>query len=245
MKFIGIIPARYASTRFPGKPLVDIQGKSMIQRVYEQASKALSIVYVATDDERIEQAVLAFGGKVIMTSSKHESGTDRIAEASTLIRQQGIDFDVVVNVQGDEPFIKETQIELIKGCFKNESTQIATLIKPITTGEELSNPNVPKVVVGAKKQAIYFSRSPIPFSRGEGDLDKWCLMHTYYKHIGMYAYTYETLQAITHIPQSPLEITESLEQLRWIENDYEIITEITLEQTISVDTPDDLDKINN
>jgi len=179
-----------------------------------------------------------------MTSSEHQSGTDRIAEASRTLRDQGLEFDVVVNVQGDEPFITETQIELIKSCFDKEGTQIATLIKPISSGKELNDPNVPKVVVGAKKQAIYFSRSPIPFSRGGENLDKWCLMHTYYKHIGMYAYTYETLQAITRIPQSPLEITESLEQLRWIENDYEIITEITLEQTISVDTPEDLDKIN-
>ena len=167
MKFVGIIPARYASTRFPGKPLVEVGGKMMIQRVYEQVSKLLSDVYVATDDQRIETAVQSFGGKVIMTSALHQSGTDRIAEAVAKIAEKGSQFDAAINIQGDEPFISPQQIQLLMDCFTDSSTQIATLVKVIETDETLFNPNSPKVVINNKNEAQYFSRSTIPFIRGK------------------------------------------------------------------------------
>lgn len=242
MKFIGIIPARYASSRFPGKPLADMDGKPMIQRVYEQVIKAVDDVCVATDDERIEAAVKAFGGKVVMTSDKHRSGTDRCFEAYQKI---GKGFDVVINIQGDEPFIHPEQIETIKGCFTDDEIQIATLVKPFRPDDDfettLFNPNSPKVVVNKKMEAMYFSRSIIPYIRGK-KYTEWLPNHTFYKHIGMYAYRADVLAEITALPQSTLELAESLEQLRWLENGYKIKVGITEQETIGIDTPADLEK---
>ena len=237
---IGVIPARYASTRFPGKPLVDIAGKSMIQRVYEQALKArsLSKVVVATDDERIAEEVSRFGGTYILTSSSHQSGTDRCAEVIAKIP----DFKVVINIQGDEPFIDPAQIDLVASCFEQKDTQLATLIKPITTNGELFNANSPKVVVNYSGEAIYFSRHPIPYLRNAEERD-WINQYKYFKHIGIYGYRAETLKAITKIPPSGLEAAESLEQLRWIENGYKIRTRVTTLETLAIDTPEDLLKI--
>lgn len=240
-KFIGIIPARYASTRFPGKPLVEICGKSMIQRVYEQVSKVLDCVYVATDDQRIFDAVLAFGGKAVMTSDQHKSGTDRCFEA---YNKTNSGRSVVINIQGDEPFIQPEQIEKLCGCFENPDTQLATLVKPFTPsdGEQaLFNPNTPKVVLNKNSEAIYFSRSVIPYKRGAETKD-WLSLHQYYKHIGLYAYRADVLGEITKLPQSSLELTESLEQLRWIENGYKIKVAVTQMETIGIDTPNDLER---
>lgn len=242
MRFIGIIPARYASTRFPGKPLADMDGKSMIQRVYEQVKDTVDAVYVATDDQRIEQAVKNFGGNVAMTSDKHKSGTDRCYEA---YQKVGEDFDVVINIQGDEPFIQPKQIETIKNCFTDNSVQIATLVKPFRPDDDfekvLFNPNSPKVVINRNQEAMYFSRSVIPYIRGK-HFSEWLPNHTYYKHIGMYAYRADVLAQITNLPQSPLELAESLEQLRWLENGYKIKVGITDIETIGIDTPEDLAK---
>lgn len=241
LKFIGIIPARYASTRFPGKPLAVLGGKTVIQRVYEQVSGVLDDAYVATDDERIEAAVRAFGGKVVMTSVHHKSGTDRCYEAYTKIGGQ---YDVVVNVQGDEPFIQASQLNAVKACFDEPATQIATLVKPFTEEnglDALENPNSPKVVVGKNRQALYFSRSVIPYVRNVEKQD-WLKHHTYYKHIGLYAFRSEVLKEITALPQSPLELAESLEQLRWLENGYTIKVGVTDIETIGIDTPQDLER---
>lgn len=241
MKFIAIIPARYASTRFPGKPLADMNGKPMIQRVYEQVKKCVDKVYVATDDERIYDAVTSFGGNVVMTSANHKSGTDRCAEAYNTI---GGGEDVVINIQGDEPFIAPSQIEAIMECFTDNSVQIATLVKPFTESDgidALMNPNSPKVVLGVDNQALYFSRSVIPFVRGV-DMQEWLKTHTFYKHIGMYAYRAEVLMQITKLPQSELEKAESLEQLRWLENGYKIKAGVTTQETIGIDTPDDMQR---
>ena len=241
MRYIGIIPARYASTRFPAKPLAMLGGKMVIQRVFEQVSGVLDEVYVATDDERIEATVKSFGGNVVMTSTNHKSGTDRCYEAYTKV---GAGYDVVVNIQGDEPFIQRSQLESIKNCFSDESTQIATLVKPYTESdgiEALENVNSPKVVVDNRMNAIYFSRSVIPFLRGVDKAD-WLKRHTYYKHIGLYAYRAEVLKEITRLPQSALEMTESLEQLRWIENGYKIKVGISDVETIGIDTPEDLER---
>ncbi len=243
MNYVGIIPARYASTRFPGKPLADINGKSMIQRVYEQASKALIYVYVATDDKRIADEVTGFGGNVVITSDKHQSGTDRLAEAIDIIHKSHTEkFDVVINIQGDEPFIQPQQIKEIQTCFDNPLTKIATLVKKIENNDDIFDINKPKVVFNKKMQAIYFSRSPIPFLRNT-EKEKWHLKHDFYKHIGMYAYKVKTLQELTELDQSPLELAESLEQLRWIENGYAIYVAITKFETFGVDTPKDLEKI--
>jgi len=237
--FIGIIPARYASTRFPGKPLAEIAGKSMIQRVYEQASKALDTVVVATDDARIYEAVEGFGGKAVMTSDQHRSGTDRCYEALT--KTTGA-YDVVINIQGDEPFVHPEQIEALKACFQDADTQIATLVKPFAADDDfemLFNANSPKVVLNAKMEAMYFSRSIIPYYRNAPHTE-WLHKQTYYKHIGMYAYRSQVLAEITGLPQSPLELAESLEQLRWLENGYRIKVGITDTETIAIDTPEDL-----
>ena len=244
LNFTGIIPARFASTRFPGKPLVDIGGKSMIQRVYEQVSKVLNDVYVATDDERIYNAVVAFGGKVIMTSDQHRSGTDRCYEAYTKLPAE---FDVIINIQGDEPFIQPSQIEALKMCFEDETTQIATLVKPIAVSETdslLFNPNSPKVVLDKNNCALYFSRSPIPYRRGAEEKD-WASLHTYYKHIGIYAYRTQVLAEITSLEPSILEMAESLEQLRWLENGYKIKVGFTDVETVGIDTPEDLEKVKD
>ena len=253
MKFLGIIPARYASTRFPGKPLVDIGGKLMVQRVYEQVAPCLDEVWVATDDVRILKAVEGFGGKAVMTSDQHRSGTDRCLEASLKI---GGDYDVIINIQGDEPFIQAEQIEALKACFtqpkifesKNPSqneTCLATLVKPFTTKDgidALLNPNSPKVVLNIKGEAIYFSRSVVPYLRGIPPND-WLEKGCFYKHIGIYAYRRETLAEIAVLPPSPLELAESLEQLRWLENGYRIQAAVTDIENLAVDTPEDLERI--
>lgn len=241
MKFIGIIPARYASTRFPAKPLAILGGKTVIQRVYEQVLGMLDDAYVATDDERIETAVKAFGGKVVMTSVHHKSGTDRCYEAYTKI---GKEFDVIVNIQGDEPFIQYSQLQAIKECFNDPTTEIATLVKPFSpedTFEALQNINSPKVVINKSMNALYFSRSIIPFQRNAQPED-WLKNHTYYKHIGLYAYRAEVLKDITLLQQSALEVAESLEQLRWLENGYTIKVGISEIETIGIDTPQDLER---
>lgn len=241
MKFLGIIPARHASTRFPGKPLAILGGKTVIQRVYEQVSGILDDTYVATDDERIETAVKLFGGKVIMTSPNHKSGTDRCYEA---MKKVNGDFDVVVNIQGDEPFIQPLQISVLKRCFEDAATQIATLVKPFAASAsfaELENVNSPKVVLDKNGYALYFSRSVIPYQRNE-ERSNWLKNHTYYKHIGLYAYRCDTLKEITALPQSPLELAESLEQLRWLENGYKIKVGICDVETIGIDTPYDLER---
>lgn len=238
-KILGIIPARYASSRFPGKPLADMKGKPMIQRVYEAVSTCLNKVVVATDDRRIFDAVRAFGGEAVMTSSAHRSGTDRCAEAYEAIAGE---FDIVVNIQGDEPFIKPQQIELLVSCFGDPETEIATLVIPFPKEkgiEAIENPNSPKVILNEKGRAIYFSRSVIPYVRGV-DKKSWLDKQIFYKHIGLYAYRTDILMQITKLPQSPLEIAESLEQLRWIENGYYIRAGITSIETIGIDTPDDL-----
>jgi 3-deoxy-manno-octulosonate cytidylyltransferase (CMP-KDO synthetase) len=239
MKFIGIIPARYASSRFPGKPLANMLGKTMIQRVYEQVSSVLDRVCVATDHPEIEAAVRAFGGNVVRSQKEHNSGTDRCCEAYHLL---GGDEDIIINIQGDEPFIKPEQIKDIMRCFDDPSTQIATLVRPFEESEgweALANPNSPKVVLNHCNEAITFSRSVIPHLRGI-DCRKWLEHHTFYKHIGMYAFKAKTLDEITALPQSSLELAESLEQLRWIENGYRISVAITSQETIGIDTPDDL-----
>lgn len=242
MRFIGIIPARYASTRFPAKPLALLGGKMVIERVYNQVKTVFDDVVVATDDERIEQAVRSFGGNVVMTSVNHRSGTDRCYEA---LQKVGEDkFDVVVNIQGDEPFIQKEQLETICDCFSDSSIDIATLVKPFSADsgfEALENVNSPKVVVNNRMEAMYFSRSIIPFMRGK-DKNEWLKGHTYYKHIGLYAYKSSVLKEITKLPQSSLEIAESLEQLRWLENGYRIKVGITNVETIGIDTPEDLEK---
>ena len=241
MKFIGIIPARYASTRFPAKPLAMLGGKTVIERVYKQVEGVLDDVCVATDDERILNAGHVFGGKAVMTSVNHKSGTDRVQEAFTKV---GAGFDVVVNIQGDEPFIQAQQLEAIRTCFDDESVDIATLVKPFVPEDgfaALENANSPKVVVNKKMEALYFSRSIIPFTRSK-DKEEWLRGHTYYKHIGLYAYRAKVLKAITSLPQSSLELAESLEQLRWLENGYKIKVGISHIETIGIDTPKDLQK---
>ena len=242
LKFAGIIPARYESSRFPGKPLVMLGNKPMIQRVYDQASKTLEMVWVATDDKRIFDAVSDFGGKAIMTSPVHLSGTDRCAEAVIKITAEtGKKIDVIINIQGDEPFIKPEQIALLMKCFSDESVELATLVRKVEPGEDIFNPNQPKVILDSKGDAIYFSRAAIPYLR---DFEKsdWSKNHNYYKHLGLYAYRTETLKKITLLSRSSLEISESLEQNRWIENGYRIRTAITTWESIGVDTPDDLDR---
>jgi len=240
MATLGIIPARYASTRFPGKPLIDIAGKSMIQRVYEQAcsSASLSKVVIATDDERIITEVKRFDGEYALTRSDHQSGTDRCAE----VAQGYPEFDVIINIQGDEPYIDPVQIDLLSSCFIDPAVKLATLVKKISDKEELFNQNIPKVVLNSLQQAIYFSRHTIPFIRN-ADQENWLDVHQFYKHIGIYGYTRETLLQITLLKPSSLELAESLEQLRWIENGYQIQTRITDMESIAVDTPQDLEKI--
>jgi len=240
MNILGIIPARYASTRFPGKPLVDISGKTMIQRVYEQAKKCSSFadVVVATDDDRIFDHVLAFDGKAVMTSAEHQSGTDRCAEVAS----KHPEYDIIINIQGDEPYIDPEQITKLAACFNDPGTQIATLVKKIHSVEELHNANSPKVLINKLSEAIYFSRSPLPHIRGQ-EPQNWLNYYTYFKHIGIYGYRADILQQITKLPVSPLEKAESLEQLRWIENGYKIKVAETELETVAVDTPEDLNKL--
>ncbi len=239
MNFIAIIPARYQSTRFPGKPLAVLGHKPIIQHVYENARTALESVWVATDDQRIADSVSGFGGKVVMTRSDHQSGTDRCAEAATKIAKQ-TDFDVVVNIQGDEPFIRAEQIEALKSCFTDPETQIATLIKKAESSAELFNPNRPKVVIDSRQNALLFSRCTIPYVRGK-EQERWIGSHSFYCHLGMYAYRRDVLNRITQLPPSALEVAESLEQLRWLENGYRIKTAVTSFESIGIDTPEDLE----
>ncbi len=242
MKFVGIIPARYASTRFPGKPLADILGQPMIQRVYERASQVLDTVVVATDDQRIYDAVVQFGGRVVMTSENHKTGTDRCYEALTKLPET---YDVVINIQGDEPFIAIDQIEALKNCFVSDQIQLATLVKPFDANisiDELENPNTPKVILSQAGEAICFSRSVIPYLRGV-EKSQWAAAHTYYKHIGIYAYRTDILAQITKMTQTPLEKAESLEQLRWLENGLHIHVAITHSDNHSIDTPEDLQRV--
>ena len=238
MKILGIIPARYASTRFPGKPLADVKGKTMIQRVYDQAKKCklLSEVIVATDDKRIESAVKKFKGKVVMTSDKHESGTDRCFDA---LKKFGGKFDSVINIQGDEPFIHPEQISKVANCFKDKNVELATLVMKMDSIHELTNHNTIKVIINKKREAIYFSRTAIPYYRGE-NFSEWLKLHAYYKHVGIYGYRTDILLEVTKLERSSLEIAESLEQLRWLENGYKIKVEFTEHESHSIDTPEDL-----
>ena len=238
MKFIAIIPARYASTRFPGKPLAVLGGKTVIQRVYEQASSVLEEAYVATDDERIFNAVESFGGRAVMTRADHKSGTDRIEEAAEKI---GTDADVIINIQGDEPFIQKSQIETLMQLFEHTETQIGTLGKRFETIDAALNPNSPKIVTDLQGFALYFSRSIIPFVRGQ-EQAAWLEKYPFLKHLGLYAYRREVLREVTKLPQSPLEIAESLEQLRWLENGYRIRVGLTDVETVGIDTPEDLQR---
>lgn len=240
LNFTCIIPARFASTRFPGKPLAMIGNKSMIQRVWEQAVKSLDQVYVATDDTRIFDAVKKFGGNVVMTSEKHKSGTDRCAEAAEKIMSGSKKhIDVIINIQGDEPFIRPEQINTLASCFDDESVRIATLVRKIKIDEDLFNPNHPKVILDSSGNALYFSRAAIPFIRGT-EPHEWSAKHQYYKHIGMYAYRLDTLKKITLLPESTLEKAESLEQNRWLENGFRVRVSLTEWENIGIDTPDDL-----
>ena len=269
MKFIAIIPARYASTRFPGKPLAMLGGKPVVERVYEQAKKVIADVYVATDDERIFQVVNDFGGCAVMTRSDHKSGTDRIEEAVEIIThhptaithhptaithhptaithhpspitQQPTTPDVIINIQGDEPFVQPEQIETLCRLFDDEETQIGTLGKPFESMEAVMNPNSPKIVCDRRGFALYFSRSVIPHVRGK-EQQEWLQHYPYLKHLGMYAYRREVLREITQLPQSPLELAESLEQLRWLENGYRIRVGHTDTETVGIDTPADLQR---
>ncbi|MGN5954099.1 3-deoxy-manno-octulosonate cytidylyltransferase [Sphingobacterium lactis] len=240
MKVIGIIPARYDSTRFPGKPLVDINGMTMIQRVYNQVKHAASLseVVVATDDQRIFEHVQSFAGNVLMTSKEHQSGTDRCAEIINKVSG----FDVAINIQGDEPFIDPQQIDLLVSCFQQENTQIATLIRKIEQLQDLENTNKPKVVINNKQEAVYFSRQAIPYFRGK-DMRDWLKEMDYYNHIGIYGYRTEILKEISKLPVSKLELAESLEQLRWIDNGYQIKTAISNHLNEAIDTPEDLQYI--
>jgi 3-deoxy-manno-octulosonate cytidylyltransferase (CMP-KDO synthetase) len=240
-KFLGIIPSRYDSTHFPGKPLVDLGGKPMIQHVYERAKEALEEVFVATDDSRIEKAVRAFGGNVVMTSKRHKNGTERCYEAFTKIGKR---YNVVINLRDDKPFIQPSQIDLLKNHFTDYNTQIVTLATPFKAEDNfamaLSNKNYPKVVINKLHEAMYFSRSVIPYMRGKSHTE-WSAIHTYYKHIRMYAYRSEVLKELAHLPQSPLEIAEGLEQLRWLEYGYRIKVALSNQDIIGFDTPTDLD----
>ncbi len=247
MNILGIIPARYESTRFPGKPLIDIDGKSMIQHVYENAKQSASLdtVVVATDDQRIYDHVKKFGGEVVMTDNAHQSGTDRCGEVIKILSKSGKNFDIVINIQGDEPFLDPSQIELLINCFReNNKTQIATLVKKIEQSVELFNPNIVKVIIGINGDAIYFSRSPIPFAR-DVEQNKWLEKSNYLKHIGIYGYQTSVLMQLIKLKKTDLEISENLEQLRWIENGYKIKISFTSIENAAIDTPDDLKKLTN
>jgi 3-deoxy-manno-octulosonate cytidylyltransferase (CMP-KDO synthetase) len=243
MKIVGIIPARYASTRLEGKPLIDIVGKPMIQWVYERASEVLDHLYVATDDERIMQSVQAFGGRAIMTSVHHNTGTNRCLEAyETLIGDGGPQADVVINIQGDEPLLQPEQLEILASCFEKDGTEMATLVIPVTEEEDLYNESEVFVTFDYNKNALYFSRSVIPALRGV-PREMWFGRHTFYKHLGLYGYTPDALRRFAGLPQSKLEITEGLEQNRWIEHGGKIRIAVTQHQSMPVDTIDDLDRV--
>lgn len=240
MKILALIPSRYGSTRFPGKPLVEIEGKTMIQRVYERSSSVFEHVCVATDDNRIFEEVTRFGGDVVMTSSTHKSGTDRCFEAMKIVEErENTQYDVIVNIQGDEPFIATEQLRELVGCFKDKSATIATLVKKFSADEDIFNPNSPKVVISNDNFALYFSRSTIPYQRGI-DSTKWIDGFPYYKHIGLYAFTRDALTSVSGMEPSLLEKAEQLEQLRWLENGLRIKVAITQHTSYSIDTPEDI-----
>jgi len=241
MKILGIIPARYASTRFPGKPLIDIYGKTMIQRVFEQCkkSKYLNEIIVATDDTRIFDHVKGFGGKVIMTKADHPSGTDRCQEVAAQLKGE---FDAIINIQGDEPFIFPQQIDELASCFNDSNTEIATLVKHVTQAEQLTNSGFVMTAVDVNGFALYFSRFPIPFQKNRPQ-NEWLQSHKYLDHVGIYGYRTEVLEKICQLPPSSLEIAESLEQLRWLENGFKIKTQLTGFESYPVDTPEDLAKL--
>ena len=239
MKILGIIPARYASTRFPGKPLALIKGKTMIRRVYEQALRSnLDAVVVATDDVRIADEVMSFGGRYVMTDPNHRSGTDRCREALDLMEEK---FDAVVNIQGDEPFINPLQINMLCDLMQKDNTCLASLAKRIDSADELFSPNTVKVVMNANGNALYFSRNPMPFMRNV-DREEWLAKGVFYKHIGIYAYKAETLRQVAAMQASSLEMAESLEQLRWLENGLSIRMGITEAENVSIDVPADIAK---
>ncbi len=238
MKFTAIIPARFASTRFPGKPLALLGGRPVIQHVYEKAVQTLGEAYVATDDERIARVVEDFGGQAVMTRTDHKSGTDRIEEAAEKI---GTDADVIINIQGDEPFVDASQLQTLQALFDDSETQIGTLGKRFDTMEAAENPNSPKIVCDRRGFALYFSRSVIPFVRGQ-ERTAWLEHYPFLKHLGLYAYRREVLREVTQLPQSSLERAESLEQLRWLENGYRIRVGLTDVETVGIDTPEDLER---
>ncbi|MDR2935943.1 MAG: 3-deoxy-manno-octulosonate cytidylyltransferase, partial [Rikenellaceae bacterium] len=243
MKFLALIPARYASSRFPGKPLADIAGKPMIQHVYERASQVFDACWVATDDGRISDAVEFFGGRVVMTSPDHRSGTDRCREAlDTIERRTGERFDVVVNIQGDEPFVAAEQLQQLATCFNLPDTDIATSVKPFGKGEDIFNPYSPKVVISREGYALYFSRSVVPYLRNE-PAEEWQAKHPFLKHLGIYAYRSKVLREIADLKPGVLETAESLEQLRWLENGFRIRVAVTDRESLAVDTPDDLARV--
>ena len=240
MNYLAVIPARFASTRFEGKPLVDIFGLPMVVHVYRKACEEFTNVIIATDDIRIKDCAEKYNCNVMMTSTSHKSGTDRCAEAFLKYSEHtGQQFDVVVNIQGDEPFVHVQQLQQIKSCFSDESTQLATLVKPFDSSEDIFNPNSPKVILNDNSEAVYFSRSAIPYLRNK-PMQQWQSSHIYYKHIGLYAYNAKVLLEVTSLEQSPLEICESLEQLRWIEGGYKIKCAVTDYQSHAIDTPEDL-----
>lgn len=244
MRVLAIIPARYASTRFPAKPLALLGGKPIVQWVYEAVAKAVERAVVATDDSRIYDAVMAFGGEVVMTSSEHQSGTDRCAEA---FERLGCKADIVINVQGDEPFIAPEHIGALLKCFENEEVEIATLAREFKAEEgieALENPNSPKVVINSKGEAVYFSRSVVPYLR-DVERSEWLKCHTFYKHVGIYAFRAATLGEVTRLPLSSLEKAERLEQLRWLESGYKIGVGITDVENVGIDTPEDLQQAEN
>lgn len=240
MKILAIIPSRYGSTRFPGKPLVEIEGKTMIQRVYERSSLAFKHVCVATDDQRIFDEVTRFGGDAVMTSTSHRSGTDRCFEALKIIeKRDGNLYDIVVNIQGDEPFISPEQLLELIGCFNDDGTKIATLVKRFSPEEDIFNSNSPKVVISKEFYALYFSRNAIPFQRG-ADSKNWNMNLPYYKHVGLYAFTRDALAAVSKLEPTLLETAEQLEQLRWLENGFRIKVAVTQHSSYSIDTPEDI-----
>jgi 3-deoxy-manno-octulosonate cytidylyltransferase (CMP-KDO synthetase) len=245
MKIFGIIPARYGSSRFPGKPLVMIHGKPMIQRVYEQVSgyKSISGIVVATDDQRIMKAVTDFGGNACLTSATHGSGTERCCEAMEFFGKLSAE-DIILNIQGDEPFIDPAQLEELAGCFSVPGVEIGSLVKRITSEEELFDPNVVKVIMDKDSKAIYFSRQALPYQRGK-DPGSWLESGVYYKHVGLYGYSVKVLKELVTLPESVLEKAESLEQLRWIENGYSVRLRETEYESLAIDAPSDLSKITN
>lgn len=243
MKILAIIPSRYGSTRFPGKPLALIEGKTMIQRVYERSLLAFKHVCVATDDRRIYDEVVGFGGDVVITSSLHRSGTDRCFEAMKIIEQRdGFQSDIIVNIQGDEPFISPEQLLELVNCFTLGDTKIATLVKLFSPDEDIFNPNSPKVIVSKENYALYFSRNAIPYQRGE-ESKNWNITFPYYKHIGLYAFTRDALVAVSQLAPTPLEMAEQLEQLRWMENGFSIKVAVTQHISYSIDTPEDIQNL--